>query len=237
MKSIFHIALLLTVAIQSSFAANRVGQRKPKVATVSENYDAMVLKTAYSDGEFEIGIEKGMKWWNQGKDLNHSDSLFISKYLAVMFGADEVTREKSKYFMHKMLTMDTTATVMDLYASDAIYKMFETVKTEFRLNQKPNSQSENQATALSHSNKNDSLNLSTQTPGFEASTQKNGRSVTSMSTMPASKSRAEKPFLTRSQWLWAAGGTALVGISVVAYMASSETPKSNEVLYQIDPPK
>src|SRR5206468_4278803 len=41
------------------------------------------------------------------------------------------TREKGKYYMHLLLTVEPTARILDMYASDMIYMIFKNIQEEF----------------------------------------------------------------------------------------------------------
>jgi hypothetical protein len=185
-------------------------------------FDTMAIHKAYSDGEFDIGIQIATKWWTQDTTLQHSDSLYLCKYLSVMLGSDAAKRENSKYFMHKMLTLDSSATVMDLYASDAIYAIFATVKTEFLLHQKKVTQPAAPKVAA----KSDTLAPvpSVTTPSAAAP--------------PKAKSKVSERSFGRSKWLWAIGGTALVGagVGVIALISSGPAKTNKQVILPLPLP-
>jgi hypothetical protein len=88
----------------------------------------------YLNGDFDeaIGIlEKNLK---ETRQYRHEDSVFIFKHLGVMYAAQYETREKGKYFMHRLLMVEPTAMIMDMYASDMIYMIFKNIQEEFEQN-------------------------------------------------------------------------------------------------------
>jgi hypothetical protein len=98
-------------------------------------YDTTKARKLYQEGDFEQAIkivEGGLK---QVKALSHSDSVFIFKHLGVMYAASEATRERGKYYMLQLLTIEPTARIMDMYASDMIYMIFRNIQEEFATTQ------------------------------------------------------------------------------------------------------
>lgn len=112
----------------------------PKVAANSNsaaksrstpNLDTALVRKLYSNGDFEHAInilETGSK---EKRVYEHKDSVFILKHLGVMYAAKYETREKGKYYLHKLLTVEPTAQIFDMYASDMIYTIFKNIQAEY----------------------------------------------------------------------------------------------------------
>lgn len=196
-------------------------QAAPTPTPSTPHFDSSAIQKAYSDGEFDQGIQLATKAWKLGAGLSRADSVFLCKYLAVMLGADNAKRENSKYYMNKMLNLDSTETVMNLYASDAIYAMFATVKTEFHLQQK-SAPSPSSSSVARHNN--------------PPPTAKN---ATGDAAPPHPASRSAKAHPNRSKWLWAIGGTALVGVGVglIAILSSAPDKQTKEVVMPVPLPQ
>jgi len=83
------------------------------------------------DGEFEAAITLLEDNLKETRQYGHDDSVFIFKHLGVMYAAQYETREKGKYYMHRLLEVEPTAKIMDMYASDMIYMIFKNVQEEY----------------------------------------------------------------------------------------------------------
>ncbi|MEO6097850.1 MAG: hypothetical protein ABIW76_20210 [Fibrobacteria bacterium] len=103
----------------------------------SPRFDSAGVHRLYLDGDFDAAIailEDNLK---ETRAYRHEDSIFIFKHLGVMYAAQNETREKGKYYMHKLLSVEPTAKIMDMYASDMIYMIFKNIQEEFEQNRKP----------------------------------------------------------------------------------------------------
>jgi hypothetical protein len=126
------LSVVLTVASEPHAVAKPV-ESKPQLPVhgLTGKIDTAKVRKLYMDGEFEEAIsilENGRK---ENHSFNHSDSVFIFKHLGVMYAASYETREKGKYFMYQLLTVEPTARIMDMYASDMIYMIFKNIQDEF----------------------------------------------------------------------------------------------------------
>lgn len=96
--------------------------------------DSAKVHRLYLDGEFDAAIAMLEDNLKETRQYRHGDSVFIFKHLGVMYAAQYETREKGKYFMHKLLSVEPTARIMDMYASDMIYMIFKNIQEEFEQN-------------------------------------------------------------------------------------------------------
>jgi hypothetical protein len=100
-------------------------------APVALPLDTVALHFTYLDGDFDPAIAR-LEACLAAKSLRtHSDSVFAFKHLGVMYAARESTREKGKYYMLKLLEVEPTAKILDMYASDMIYMIFKNISDEF----------------------------------------------------------------------------------------------------------
>ncbi|MDQ3001312.1 MAG: hypothetical protein M3Y08_08635 [Fibrobacterota bacterium] len=133
------IALTL-IGISLSFSASNKTSAKNNLAAIPPpTTSARVLDTAlahkhYVNSDFDQAIEILEKGLKEEKDLGHKDSVFIFKHLGVMYAAKYDTREKGKYYMHQLLTIEPTARILDMYASDMIYMIFKNIQDEYEAN-------------------------------------------------------------------------------------------------------
>jgi hypothetical protein len=201
--------VLATLAIDSSFA-NPPTSTRPKAKTsaapaprvsvdpnLPPKVDSARVHKLYLDGDFDEAIvllENNLK---DTRQYRHEDSVFIFKHLGVMYAAQYETREKGKYFMHRLLMVEPTAKIMDMYASDMIYMIFKNIQEEFEQNRM-------QLTVSS-----------TAGGGPKPDT------THSPKTDPKENSSGGKG------WIWAGAAVATVAAGVGAYFLLTEDPKTS----------
>ena len=100
----------------------------------SKDLDSTKIHKLYMDGDFEPAIDMLESALRVNPRLSHEDSVFIFKHLGVMYAATYETREKGKMYMFKLLMVEPTAKIMDMYASDMIYMIFKNIQDEFATN-------------------------------------------------------------------------------------------------------
>jgi hypothetical protein len=93
--------------------------------------DTAEVRRLYMDGEFDQAIDRIETSLRHGKGHTHEDSVFAFKHLGVMYAARYETREKGKRYMYQLLSVEPTARILDMYASDMIYMIFKNIKDEF----------------------------------------------------------------------------------------------------------
>jgi hypothetical protein len=94
------------------------------------------IKDTYKEGDFEEAISQLEAFRKAHRAYDGDDSVFIAKYLGVMYAAEPATREKGKYFLNQMLDLRPEATLADMYVSDDIYRIFERLSEENRTRRK-----------------------------------------------------------------------------------------------------
>lgn len=92
--------------------------------------DTLRIRALYLDGEFDPAIAQLEQARRQKRLRTRADSLFTFKYLAVMYAATYATVEKGKQYMVLLLTLEPTAGILDMQASDMIYMLFRNVQAE-----------------------------------------------------------------------------------------------------------
>jgi hypothetical protein len=103
----------------------------PAHAAPANKLDTAHIHKTYLDGDFDLAIELIEDAQKHGGPFSHQDSVFIFKHLGVMHAAKYETREKGKHYMVKLLEVEPTAKILDMYASDMIYMIFKNIKDEF----------------------------------------------------------------------------------------------------------
>lgn len=98
-------------------------------------WDTTAIHKVYLEGDFDEAIDRCEAGLNYVAPLSHDDSVFIFKHLGVMYTSKYETREKGKGFMMRLLEVEPTARIMDMYASDMIYMIFKNIQDEYDLAQ------------------------------------------------------------------------------------------------------
>ncbi len=93
--------------------------------------DTAHVHTVYLDGDFDQAIRILDGALKSRKSLTHGDSVFIFKHLGVIYAATPSTREKGRYYMLQLISIEPTAKILDMYASDMIYLIYRNVQEEF----------------------------------------------------------------------------------------------------------
>lgn len=95
--------------------------------------DKAIISKAYFEGDFNRIIPP-LEAWRQGiaENKTRDDSIFVFKYLSVIYAANPSTKERSRSFMFQLLTLAPTIEILDMYASDEIERAFHAVKQEFK---------------------------------------------------------------------------------------------------------
>ncbi len=171
-------------------------QAKPKTL------DTVFVHKEYLDGDFDLAVEKLETALKSGETFSHSDSVFIFKHLGVMYTARYETREKGKQYMLRLLDVEPTARIMDMYASDMIYMIFKNIQEEF----------ETSRVKLTHAEKNLKGNAQ-------------GDSLTGSSRSPESKQKVSEGHAL----IWIGTSVAIVAAGVTAYFVLNSTPSAKHV--------
>jgi len=95
--------------------------------------DTSAIHALYMDGEFESAIELLERASGEGLLKTHTDSVFAYKHLGVMYAARYETMERGKSYMYRLLTIEPTVRILDMYASEMIYMIFRNVQAEFEI--------------------------------------------------------------------------------------------------------
>ncbi len=179
----------------------------------------MPVHEAYTNGDFDEVLARIESYQKRHPRHSLSDSLFIAKHLAVVYGSNPQTREKGRYFMFRMLEMNASADLVDMFISQDLDQTFEKVRKEFLVRQ--NREQKNKAPyAAAQNSSTPRTAVSTATP-----VDKPERTMP----LPAVK---ETPQEGGKTWLWFAGGAAVVAGAVTAYYLTlnESTPGDNHVI-------
>lgn len=128
-------ALVLTAAfghLQSLAAdAPPTAASAASKAVPADTVDQKRVHSEYGDGNFETVTQILEDYRAKHEHYRVADSVFIAKYLGVVYAANPNSREKGKYWLYKMLQMDPAQDLVDLYVGEEVQGTFEKVRSEF----------------------------------------------------------------------------------------------------------
>ncbi len=99
--------------------------------------DKEAISHAYFEGEF-FRILPPLEAYRHSFPASSTkeDSIFVYKYLSVIYAADASTRNKGESCMVQLIKMKPTIELIDLYISDNIEAIFKNVKQSYEQRQK-----------------------------------------------------------------------------------------------------
>jgi hypothetical protein len=100
-------------------------------AKSADTLDLKKVQAEYADGNFETVVQILEDYRSKHKDFRIRDSVLIAKYLGVIFTSNPDSREKGKYWLYKMLQLDGSEDLVDLYVGDEVDRTFDKVRQEF----------------------------------------------------------------------------------------------------------
>ncbi len=94
--------------------------------------DKAAISHAYFEGEF-ARILPPLETYRQSfpKSATRDDSVFVYKYLSVIYAADPNTKTKAESYMVQLIKLMPTIELIDLYISDNIEAIFKNVKESY----------------------------------------------------------------------------------------------------------
>jgi hypothetical protein len=99
--------------------------------------DKDAISFAYFEGEFSRVLPPLENYrLNFPAAATREDSIFVYKYLSVIYAADPKTKIKAESFMVQLLKLMPTIELIDLYISDNIQAIFKNVKADYMNQQK-----------------------------------------------------------------------------------------------------
>ena len=88
------------------------------------------VQNHYSEGDFDPAIAILEDFQKSHSVFTREESLMVYKYLGVMYSADPLTREKGKTYFYKLLKVDPTAKILDMYVSIMVQEIFKNTLEE-----------------------------------------------------------------------------------------------------------
>ncbi len=93
--------------------------------------DKEVVRKLYFEGEFPAVIEALESYRRNPGPRDREDSIFVFKYLSVVYAAEPSGRARAESFMYQLIKLAPTIELLDLYISDNIESIFRNVKAEY----------------------------------------------------------------------------------------------------------
>lgn len=205
-RRIFPPALILVSALCTPALA---APRKAPVKTIDiypnwpkTPFDSAKVHKYYMDGDFEEAIDLLETAIREKRTFSHDDSVFFCKHLGVMYSAAYETREKGKYYFHLLLTVEPTAKILDMYASDMIYMIFKNIQDEYEQTRVRLTRAEDHARGDAQ------------------------RDSTPSSQAPR---KGDANISGGHPWIWAGAGAALVAAGAATYFILNQKPGTREL--------
>jgi len=154
--------------------------------------DKAAISHAYFEGEFSRVLPP-LEAYRQSFPGNakKEDSIFVYKYLSVIYAADPKTRQKAESYMVQLIKLMPTIELIDLYISDNIESIFKNVKQSYE---------QQQAYVRGHDEY-----------GRDKNHGKNGTEEKSVAPVKIKEERSHK-------WIWwTLGGVGTAAIATTAY--------------------
>lgn len=99
--------------------------------------DKEAISHAYFEGDFSRVLPPlEMVRQTFPASSTRDDSIFVFKYLSVIYAADSTTMTKAESYMVQLLRLMPTIELVDLYISDNIHAIFKDVKQKYLEQQK-----------------------------------------------------------------------------------------------------
>ncbi len=93
--------------------------------------DKEAISHAYFEGDFRRILPPLEAFRTSLAKKSSDDSVFVFKYLSVIYAADSSTRPKAESYMVQLVKMKPTIELIDLYISDNIEAIFTGVKENY----------------------------------------------------------------------------------------------------------
>lgn len=126
---IFYLLILLPLASH----ANNIQPvtLESSSVIVIDTLNLQQIRSQYSDGNLDSVVLFIDSFRAKHTRYSLRDSVFIAKYLGVVFTANPDSKEKGKYWFYKMLQLAPRENLLDLYVGESVEHTFDKVKEEF----------------------------------------------------------------------------------------------------------
>ncbi len=93
--------------------------------------DKSAISKAYFEGDFHRILPPLETWRTSRATKSRDDSIFVYKYLSVIYAADSTTMNKAESFMVQLIKLMPTIELVDMYISDNIEAIFKNVQEKY----------------------------------------------------------------------------------------------------------
>ncbi len=93
--------------------------------------DKSTIRKSYFEGDFNRILPPLEAWRTSRATKNRDDSIFVYKYLSVIYAADSTTMNKAESFMVQLIRLMPTIELVDMYISDNIESIFKNVQEKY----------------------------------------------------------------------------------------------------------
>jgi len=118
--SLAFVLLLLPIQASAAFGFQLDG-----------SLDKNAISKSYFEGDFHRILPPLEAWRNSRSPKTREDSIFVYKYLSVIYAADSTTLSRAESYMVQLLKLMPTIELVDMYISDNIEAIFKDVKGKF----------------------------------------------------------------------------------------------------------
>lgn len=217
MKSISCLAFVMLMGASLCAAA----------APALKKLDQKKIHNEYNDGNFDRVTASLEGFMARNSSYSLEDSVFIAKHLAVVYSANPETREKGKYYMHRLLAILPTAKLIDMYVSDEIDRIFDKVREEFLSRQQAFGVDTAKVSIPNQSpSRKDREQMAAEPGPAREPSEEQPKAVAK------SKAKAKDETGIKPAYL-IFGSTAVVALSLATYFILSDDPKTTEKTYVV----
>jgi hypothetical protein len=175
------------------------------------------VQSMYQGGELDAVKNKLQSLLKSRPVLSKADSIFVYKYMSVVTAADSGSKSIAKDYMYKLLTIQPSIDIIDMYVSESVYALFQDVRKEFN-------------TRNAYANNKQTIESGIDNASYEKSnTARNNDKQPIPMPNPREKETVRANGKSRTWLYWTLGGVALTGAAISAYYLTLEkepTPKT-----------
>ncbi len=122
MAPFFKLALLVGFCLLAPAANAEFGFKS------NGSLDRDTINSAFFEGDFQQATLALEEWRARFAPKTREDSIFVFKYLSVIYASDSATRLKAESYMIQLLKLKPSIELVDLYISDNVDAIFKSVK-------------------------------------------------------------------------------------------------------------
>lgn len=130
------LVLFCILAFFTCANADKVVTKTPPNTSHETSLDETKIRNSYEEGDFESTLSLIDYFTRTHSVYSKADSIVIAKYLAIIYAANPATREKGKSYMFRLLELMPSASIVDMFVSDEIDRIFQKTREEYVVRQK-----------------------------------------------------------------------------------------------------